>query len=70
MIQCDTCGTEHIKAQVTYSPGLFMHLSKICFKDIDGIKIRSDSEGGATKRTYNYRVSFMVQIPGHSGNLC
>ncbi|KDQ20852.1 hypothetical protein BOTBODRAFT_124714 [Botryobasidium botryosum FD-172 SS1] len=24
--------------------------------DIDGIKIRSDSEGGATKRTYNYRV--------------
>ncbi|KAF8586295.1 hypothetical protein K439DRAFT_1341218 [Ramaria rubella] len=24
--------------------------------DIDGIKIRSDSEGGVTKRTYNYRV--------------
>ncbi|KAH7915855.1 P-loop containing nucleoside triphosphate hydrolase protein [Hygrophoropsis aurantiaca] len=24
--------------------------------DIDGIKIRSDSEGGATKRSYNYRV--------------
>ncbi|CDO71491.1 hypothetical protein BN946_scf184909.g85 [Trametes cinnabarina] len=24
--------------------------------DIDGIKICSDSEGGATKRTYNYRV--------------
>ncbi|KAI0670775.1 hypothetical protein C8Q78DRAFT_1078750 [Trametes maxima] len=24
--------------------------------DIDGIKISSDSEGGATKRTYNYRV--------------
>ena len=24
--------------------------------DIDGIKISSDSEGGATKRSYNYRV--------------
>ncbi|KAI1789650.1 hypothetical protein LXA43DRAFT_1020614 [Ganoderma leucocontextum] len=24
--------------------------------DIDGIKIRSDSEGGVTKRSYNYRV--------------
>ncbi|THH19195.1 hypothetical protein EW146_g1924 [Bondarzewia mesenterica] len=24
--------------------------------DIDGIKIRSDSEGGASKRSYNYRV--------------
>ncbi|KZT60115.1 hypothetical protein CALCODRAFT_466016 [Calocera cornea HHB12733] len=24
--------------------------------DIDGIKVRSDVEGGATKRTYNYRV--------------
>ncbi|KAJ7175865.1 P-loop containing nucleoside triphosphate hydrolase protein [Mycena filopes] len=24
--------------------------------DIDGIKIRSDAEGGATKRSYNYRV--------------
>ena len=24
--------------------------------DIDGIKICSDSEGGATKRSYNYRV--------------
>lgn len=24
--------------------------------DIDGIRIRSDAEGGATKRTYNYRV--------------
>jgi DNA repair protein RAD50 len=25
--------------------------------DIDGIKIRSDVEGGANKRSYNYRVS-------------
>jgi hypothetical protein len=25
--------------------------------DIDGIKIRYDSEGGASKRSYNYRVS-------------
>jgi hypothetical protein len=25
--------------------------------DIDGIRIRYDSEGGATKRSYNYRVS-------------
>ena len=24
--------------------------------DIDGIRIRSDVEGGATKRSYNYRV--------------
>ena len=24
--------------------------------DIDGIKIRSDVEGGASKRSYNYRV--------------
>ncbi|KAF5385696.1 hypothetical protein D9757_005521 [Collybiopsis confluens] len=27
--------------------------------DIDGIKIRSDVEGGATKRSYNYRVNFL-----------
>lgn len=26
------------------------------FIDIDGIKIRSDVEGGASKRSYNYRV--------------
>ena len=26
--------------------------------DIDGIRIRSDVEGGASKRSYNYRVSF------------
>lgn len=26
------------------------------FLDIDGIKIRSDAEGGASKRSYNYRV--------------
>lgn len=25
--------------------------------DIDGIRIRSDAEGGASKRSYNYRVS-------------
>jgi DNA repair protein RAD50 len=28
----------------------------IWFSDIDGIKIRSDVEGGASKRSYNYRV--------------
>lgn len=44
--------------------------------DIDGIKICSDSEGGATKRSYNYRVrirslvianassSFLLAAPG------
>jgi len=26
--------------------------------DIDGIRIRSDVEGGASKRSYNYRVRF------------
>ena len=26
------------------------------FEDIDGIRIRYDSEGGVTKRSYNYRV--------------
>lgn len=26
------------------------------FSDIDGIKIKYDAEGGATKRSYNYRV--------------
>ena len=26
--------------------------------DIDGIKIRSDVEGGASKRSYNYRVRY------------
>lgn len=28
-----------------------------CVSDIDGIKVRSDVEGGASKRSYNYRVS-------------
>jgi hypothetical protein len=27
--------------------------------DIDGIKIKSDVEGGANKRSYNYRVHFV-----------
>lgn len=30
--------------------------------DIDGIKISSDSEGGVTKRSYNYRVSGESEI--------
>jgi DNA repair protein RAD50 len=29
----------------------------ITSEDIDGIRIRYDSEGGASKRSYNYRVS-------------
>jgi DNA repair protein RAD50 len=33
----------------------FLHLS-FTLKDIDGIRIRADSEGGTTKRSYNYRV--------------
>ena len=28
--------------------------------DIDGIRIRSDVEGGASKRSYNYRVSLLL----------
>lgn len=37
--------------------------------DIDGIKISSDSEGGATKRSYNYRVSIeaCLQYAGFTG---
>ncbi len=37
--------------------------------DIDGIKISSDSEGGATKRSYNYRVSIgaCLQHTGSTG---
>lgn len=37
--------------------------------DIDGIKISSDSEGGATKRSYNYRVSIKscLQYGGSTG---
>ena len=30
--------------------------------DIDGIKIRSDVEGGASKRSYNYRVCPFIQL--------
>jgi hypothetical protein len=30
--------------------------------DIDGIKIRSDIEGGASNRSYNYRVSVAVLL--------
>jgi DNA repair protein RAD50 len=38
----------------------------ICRPDIDGIKIRYDSEGGATKRSYNYRVSLVyISISFH-----
>ena len=33
---------------------------KLFYLDIDGIKICSDVEGGATRRTYNYRVSIFL----------
>jgi hypothetical protein len=32
--------------------------------DIDGIKIRSDVEGGASKRSYNYRVRASLSTVG------
>lgn len=30
--------------------------------DIDGIKIRSDVEGGVSKRSYNYRVRILYHV--------
>lgn len=33
--------------------------------DIDGIKIRSDIEGGASNRSYNYRVSVLILLQLH-----
>ena len=38
--------------------------------DIDGIKIRSDSEGGATKRSYNYRVRDVPCIVANRSRGC
>ena len=35
--------------------------------DIDGIRIRSDVEGGASKRSYNYRVSFSGSVINRFG---
>jgi DNA repair protein RAD50 len=32
-------------------------------KDIDGIRIRYDGEGGASKRSYNYRVRIFQRLP-------
>lgn len=56
MIQCVTCGIRHTKAQVRTAPVLLVQSKSIIFEDIDGIKIRYDSEGGVSKRSYNYRV--------------
>ena len=33
-----------------------MQSEVVISKDIDGIRIRYDSEGGVSKRSYNYRV--------------
>ena len=33
------------------------------FEDIDGIRIRYDGEGGASKRSYNYRVRILRNSP-------
>ena len=37
--------------------------------DIDGIKIVSDIEGGATKRSYNYRVKFYLSTLRYDSDL-
>ncbi len=37
-----------------------MQSETVISEDIDGIRIRYDSEGGATKRSYNYRVSSVL----------
>jgi hypothetical protein len=34
-------------------------LKSTVFEDIDGIRIRYDGEGGASKRSYNYRVRIL-----------
>jgi len=34
----------------------FVQSNSTFSEDIDGIRIRYDSEGGASKRSYNYRV--------------
>ena len=31
--------------------------------DIDGIMIRSEGDGGTTRRSYNYRVGFVSDLP-------
>jgi len=48
------------------------NLNLTTFEDIDGIRIRYDSEGGASKRSYNYRVRILRNssqaFRGHSSN--
>ncbi len=58
MTQCVTFGIKHIKAQVRRRSRVawIVRSDSTISEDIDGIRIRYDSEGGATKRSYNYRV--------------
>ena len=60
MIPCVTYGTRRIRGPVRLVAGIKRSSESDAFLafpvDIDGIKISSDSEGGATKRSYNYRV--------------
>jgi hypothetical protein len=37
-----------------------MQSEVVISEDIDGIRIRYDSEGGVSKRSYNYRVSIVL----------
>ena len=60
MIQCVTFGIRRTKAQVCLIHRVRMQSETIISTDIDGIRIRYDSEGGASKRSYNYRVSSVV----------
>ena len=43
-----------------FHPGMDPWIPTSWILDIDGIRIRSDVEGGASKRSYNYRVSTSV----------
>lgn len=70
MTRCVTFGIRHTKAQVCTAPSWLVQPNSTIFEDIDGIKIRYDNEGGATKRSYNYRVRILCNGPqtcrGHS----
>lgn len=55
MTRCGICGTKHTREQV-YLEWNYQTAEPQFFLDIDGIKICSDVEGGASKRSYNYRV--------------
>lgn len=64
MTQCVTCGIRHTRAQVCTAPGFpRIILKSIIVEDIDGIRIRYDSDGGASKRSYNYRVCTLRNSP-------